>query len=320
MLGPLLVFQTPILSPLDRMVKAVRSLHSVSGTLRGVAFGKNSTIHFRFLAPDCIDVEGEELGGRYVSDGATAWAIDPSRKQFRRCPPFEALIYARPVFGYNRVLTFPFDPLGSSRPGASSGPGQQDLFFNIPSRSRRRTIYPDRMSVSFDPKTGLPLGMRAPGAAGVYRYESIRLDPPLDRASFRFVPQKGYRFVEPIRSVPLRSLSLPMYPQRHAAPGAWTGDGPLAVRLSKVRTYGGSWVYDVEFREPGAFLWPSASATVRRGEEWRIATLGPLRDGGRRATVTVPRTGWPTPPDALFLNLTARKAGPGRSLTLVLQR
>ena len=202
-------------TPYERMVAAVRSYHAVSGVLRGVAFGKESTIRFRFLAPDCLDVQGDELGGRYLSDGTDAWSVTEAPRLYYRIDPRQALLYAQAVFGYDLLLDA-LRGVPAPRPKEPIPPSSQAFDLPIPPGSERYTRYPGQMVVEFDPHTWLPTEMRAPLGAGTYRFESIRLDPPLTRASFQFVPSRGFQESDPHVVRYPEPLSLPMFAQARA--------------------------------------------------------------------------------------------------------
>ena len=88
--------------------------------------------------------------------------------------------------------------------------------------------------------------------------------------------------------------------------------------MSWVRAYGAEWVFDVDLRGSAAESWSEASATVRRGPEWRIADLGPASSSGR-AVLKVLRAGWPTPPESVFLNMKT-KGLPSTAATFVFDR
>ena len=309
-------------SPLEAMVRAVRSHRAVSGTLRS---GRD-VLRFRFLAPNRFWISGTAIQGTVSSDGTTAWiAFDPV-KAYGRTTAARAFSVVNPVVGFNLLLRDPtLDPLRALRTALiDQGP---PLVFDVPrliddARDQLRASgvsaqglvsfgpagrVPRRMVLYLDPKSNLPTLLRVPEEEGrkaqTYAFEDVVLDPPSTDADFRFLPPLDYQEF----SLGPRPLAPPPRPLSFEppvlTPGVWVQELRVGARFRRV---GSEWYLDVETRRPGDYDLKGMTATVRYGREWSIATVV---SKGERTLVSVPAQGV-APPDAVRLDATPRKSWP----------
>lgn len=315
-------------TPLDRMARAVRSHHAVSGTLRLVTPGARGEWRFRFLAPDCVRLEEVGFESILVTDGRSAWGTNDAQRSYHRLDPRIVYASANVFLGYNLMLkvsainyldllrealvegggrgapafafSLPSGPVGSTVPieGFYRSPQSMALYF------WRSAAFPQSVAAELDPTSALPLRMRAlrTDTPEEYRYADVVLDPPLRRTDFRFAPPEGYRD-EALPYTPPPSGNPDHWVRVIATPGRWSEDSVPSLRVEpKVRSYLGNWVFDLQSRDDEGLDWRRGSVLVRVGGAWRDARLV-ARPDRHRALATVPRGASGIAPDMLQVTL-----------------
>lgn len=316
-------FQDPA-AELDKMAAAVRRHRSVSGVLRRWEDGR--AISFRFLAPDCMILEGDLIRGRVMANGTQAFFVPAEGPNYLQLDPIGALSESIAIPVYSTLLSSQsVDSVRLFKMGAMSGTdGTVRIDFNLIWQKLGSTLGNQRIAISdywqlflprvggmdltIDSASGLPRSIRTlrdPGQPSeTYRFEDVVWDQPISRSKFAFVKPGNSSPVHLQTSI-AAWLTPPRIPPVIRA-GHWAALGNLNVWISPhPRRSGNSWRIGISVTPGISGSHPQVQAMVRLGERWQVGKIEWSKVAKGQQSMVVSAAGREAP-SAMRLNYVGR--------------